>query len=101
MIWYGIEQLCTVPEAVRVPVPTTETEGKASGVVEPVEVADETRQRKELVRQTENSSANQYIQASNPTEGNKNKSVKLANNKLNQPLNATLRSQRDYKGEEV
>ena len=44
MVWRRrIEQLSAVPEAVSVPVPTTETEGKAPDIVEPVEVAEETR----------------------------------------------------------
>eukprot|EP00731_Ephydatia_muelleri_P030058 Em0021g581a len=65
-----IEQLSAVPEAVCVPVPTTKVDGRAPDMTEPVEVAEETRPREELMRQPEITSTDLDIQASNPTASN-------------------------------
>ncbi|KAL5516430.1 hypothetical protein EMCRGX_G001758 [Ephydatia muelleri] len=62
-----IEQLSAVPEAVCVPVPTTKVDERAPDMTEPVEVAEETRPREELMRQPEITSTDLDVQASNPT----------------------------------
>ena len=71
-----IEQLSAVPEAVCVPVPTTKVDGRAPDMTEPVEVAEETRPREELMRQPEITSTDLDIQASNPTASNEQRGVR-------------------------
>ena len=71
-----IEQLSAVPEAVCVPVPTTKVDGRAPDMTEPVEVAEKTRPMEELMRQTEISSTDQDIRASNPTASNEQRGVR-------------------------
>ena len=71
-----IEQLSAVPEAVCVPVPTTKVDGRAPDMTEPVEVAEETRPREELMRQPEITSTDLDIQASNPTASNEQGGVR-------------------------
>eukprot|EP00731_Ephydatia_muelleri_P009139 Em0004g1477a len=71
-----IEQLSAVPEAVCVPVPTTKVDERAPDMTEPVEVAEETRPREELMRQPEITSTDLDIQDSNPTASNEQGGVR-------------------------
>ena len=57
------------------PVPITKVDGRAADMTEPVEGAEETRPREELMRQTEITCIDQDIQASNPTASNEQSGV--------------------------
>eukprot|EP00731_Ephydatia_muelleri_P034541 Em0065g2a len=71
-----IEQLSAVPEAICVPVPTTKVDERAPDMTEPVEVAEETRPREDLMRQPEITSTDLDIQDSNPTASNEQRGVR-------------------------
>ena len=68
--------MSAVPEAVCVPVPTTKVDERAPDMTEPVEVAEETRPREELMRQPEITSTDLDVQASNPTASNEQRGVR-------------------------